>query len=508
VTEDIGTALLEAVMANPPEPYVRVLSRQAEAAPERTAVTCGTESITRGELERQANRLARAYASLGVGFGDFVTIGVPNSVGWFVSTLACWKLGAVPQPTSYRLPVLERQAIVELANSKLVIGADPADHPGRACLPIAYQPDPALSDAPHDELVSPALKAPTSGGSTGRPKLIVSGSEAVGSGAILTALFGMLESDVQLVPGPLYHNAPLTMAFGGLLLGQHIVVLPKFDAETALDAITRNKVTWLQVVPTMMLRMTRALEAEPSRYDLSSIRALWHMASMCPHWLKDRWIELLGPDRVVELYGGTEMQAMTIITGTEWLEHRGSVGRPTLGEMVVLNDAGEHAGVDEVGEIFMRAGEGMPATYRYIGAEAYSKDGWESLGDLGWMDADGYLYISDRRTDMIVVGGSNIYPAEIEAALDSHPDVLSSVVVGIPDPELGATLHAIVQADGLTADALLAHLSERLVVNKLPRSIEFVDTPLRDDAGKARRSSLRDEAVARLSVRQAAEGSK
>lgn len=500
MTIDRLTPLIAALMANPPEPYVRVISRLAEADPDRPSVTCGNETLTRGELERRANKLARAYQARGVKFGDYVTLGLPNSVDFAVALVATWKVGAVPQPISYKLPAIERQAIIDLADSALVHGADPADHPGRVCLPVGFQPEDELSDGPHEELISPALKAPTSGGSTGRPKLIVSGSTATGSSATLEVLFEMTADDVVLAPGPLYHNAPLTILLGAFFLGQHCVLLPKFSAEDCLDAITQNKVTWTQVVPTMMSRMLKAYEAEPDRYDLSSLRALWHMASVCPHWLKQAWIDLIGPEKIFELYGGTEMQAVTIINGKEWLDHRGSVGTPALGEIKILDDNGNVTAAGEVGEIYMRPNPGMPTPYRYIGAEAkVIEDGWETLGDLGWTDEDGYIYISDRRTDMIVSGGANIYPAEVEAALESHPKVGSAVVVGLPHPDLGQAGHAIVQAEGLSVEELLEFLNERLVRYKVPRSVEFVTEQLRDDAGKVRRSELRDQAEARLS---------
>jgi bile acid-coenzyme A ligase len=225
------------------------------------------------------------------------------------------------------------------------------------------------------------------------------------------------------------------------------------------------------------------------------------MAAPCPAHLKEQWIDLVGPDRLYELYGGTEVISVTTISGTEWLEHRGSVGRPLMGEMVILDEDGNRAPAGDVGEIYMRRPEGTPPTYRYLGAEPKERDGWESLGDLGWMDEDGYLYISDRRTDMIVSGGANIYPAEVEAALESHPQVLSAVVVGLPDDDLGQRAHAVVQADGPLAESdLLAFLAERLVRYKLPRSIEVVNEPLRDDAGKVRRSAVRDAAIERLAA--------
>lgn len=246
----------------------------------------------------------------------------------------------------------------------------------------------------------------------------------------------------------------------------------------------------------MMLRILRVLQEDPDRYDLGSLQSVWHMAAPCPAWLKEAWIELIGAEKITELYGGTEAQALTIINGVEWLEHRGSVGKPTVGEMKVLDPDGNQHPPGEVGEIYMRPPKGVGVTYRYVGAEPRARDGWESLGDLGWMDADGYLYISDRRTDLILTGGANVYPAEVEAALMEHPQVETAVVVGLPDDDLGERVHALVQADGeLSEDALLAFLGDRLVRYKIPRSFRFVDEPLRDDAGKVRRTQLRDREV-------------
>ncbi|HET9566644.1 MAG TPA: AMP-binding protein, partial [Mycobacterium sp.] len=208
--------------------------------------------------------------------------------------------------------------------------------------------------------------------------------------------------------------------------------------------------------------------------------------------------ELLGPDVVWELYGGTELQALAALSGGEWLAHRGSVGRVIAGEMKVLDDAGNECVPGVTGEIFMRPGPGSPATYRYIGATAKSRDGFDSLGDLGYFDEDGYLYLNDRRTDMFTVGGRNVYPAEIESALCAHPDVLSCLVVGVPDDDLGQVPYALVQADGLDESDVISFLAEHVGGYKVPRTVEFVDAPLRDDAGKARRSAVRDDVIARL----------
>jgi bile acid-coenzyme A ligase len=477
----------------------QIFTSLAQEDPSFPSVTCDGTTVTRSELERRANRLARAYAELGVQRGDFVTIGLPNSIEFYEATIAAWKLGAVPQPVSAKLPARERQAIVELADPAIVVGADEVDHPGRVCVPAGYVPDSSLDDAPLPDVVSPSWKAPTSGGSTGRPKLIVAGQEGKFDPDLLAMVFRMERDDCHLVPGPLYHNAPFSLSTVGLFMGHHLVVLTKFDADAALRAIDDHGVNWMNLVPTMMLRMLRAVQADPDRHDLSSLRVVWHMAAPCPEWLKEAWIELIGPEKLMELYGGTEGQASTIISGTEWLEHRGSVGKPLTGQMKVLDADGNPAPPGEVGEIYMRRFDGTAPTYRYIGAEPRELDGWESLGDMGWMDEDGYVYLSDRRTDLILAGGANIYPAEVEAAIDEHPRVLSSIVVGIPDDDLGQRVHAMVQPDGeVTVDELLAHLQERLVRYKIPRSFEFIDEPLRDDAGKARRTAMRDAAIERL----------
>jgi bile acid-coenzyme A ligase len=230
------------------------------------------------------------------------------------------------------------------------------------------------------------------------------------------------------------------------------------------------------------------------------LKTVWHLAAPCPPWLKEEWIDWLGAETIWELYAGTEAQAATIITGPEWLEHRGSVGRVNVNQFRILRADGALAEPGEVGEIFMRPSEDESVrTYRYVGAQARRiEGGWESLGDMGAIDADGYLYLSDRQTDMILAGGANIYPAEVESAIDEHPRVRSSAVIGLPDDDLGNRVHAIVQTDDGTPieiGDLRAHLADRIVRYKIPRTFEFTNEPLRDDAGKLRRSALRAERV-------------
>jgi len=258
-----------------------------------------------------------------------------------------------------------------------------------------------------------------------------------------------------------------------------------------LALIEQHRVDWMYAVPTMMQRIWKLPDADRHHHDLSSLNVVFHLAAPCPDWLKREWITWLGPEKIWELYAGTEAQSATVIKGDEWLEHPGSVGRPIVGEMKILDEDGNECPRGVQGEVFMRPPDGV-TTYRYIGAEAKARDGWESLGDMGWMDDDGYLYLGDRAADMILSGGSNIYPAEIEAALDAHEAVGSSCVIGLPDDDLGNRIHAIVQATSpVTDDELRAHLTDRLVRYKIPRTFEYVDEPLRDDAGKVRRSALR-----------------
>jgi len=285
-------------------------------------------------------------------------------------------------------------------------------------------------------------------------------------------------------------------------VGAHMVILPRFDPEQTLAAIEKTRATWVYLVPTMMTRIWRLPEEVRAKYDLSSLQTLWHLAAPCPAWLKEAFINWVGPETVMELYAGTEAQAVTSISGAEWLEHRGSVGRVTMGEMMAVGEDGQPLPAGEVGEIYMRRPAGMPPSYKYIGATAKTLEGgWESLGDIGWFDADGYLYLADRRTDMILVGGSNVYPAEIEAALEEHPAVQSCAVIGLPDDDLGNRIHAIVQVKGdADEDNLRAHLKASLVTYKQPRSYEFVSEPLRDDAGKVRRTALRDVRIAAMKV--------
>ncbi len=477
--------------------------------PDRVALTTVNGSWTRAELEERADTLSRHLRDLGVTVGDMVTLALPNTEAWHISAIACWKLGAIPQPVSPRLPVRELEAIIELADPRVVLGTESTPSSSRLLLYVGWLlaaapagaggkglPSPSTETEPLPDAVSPAWKAPTSGGSTGRPKLIISGDPALHDEDIAVPLL-MVRDGCMVMPGPLYHNGPLIWSCQALIYGNHVVVLPKFDAVATLEAIERHRADIVYLVPTMMKRILRIPEEQRLAYDLSALRIVWHLAEPCPAWVKDAWIDWLGPERIIELYGGTEGQLATTISGVEWLEHRGSVGKPLLGKIMITDVDGNEVPTGTMGEVWLKSGRPTPS-YTYVGAEARKRDGgWESLGDNGYVDDDGYLYLGDRVADMILCGGANVYPAEIEAALAEHPAIESCAVIGLPDDDLGNVIHAIVQADAATFDEddVRAFLADRLVRYKQPRSYEIVREPLRDDAGKVRRSDLRAQRV-------------
>jgi bile acid-coenzyme A ligase len=489
-------------VALPQLSYGRAISWLAEQEPERPAIVHeGTES-TRAELERRSNRLARAFVARGVSAGDLVTIALPNGCEFLEACAATWKLGATPQPISARLPEKERSAIVELAKPALVVGVEPGAYGSHPTLPPGFEPEMEHSDAPLPDVVPEHARAMTSGGSTGRPKLIV--DLVPGTCDPEVAENGMVVGGTTLVPGPLYHAGPFITAWQCLHSGGTAVVMSRFDAVEALELIERHRVDWVLFVPTMMLRIYRLPDETKQRFDLSSLNRVMCTGAPCPAWLKHAWIDWLGPEKVWEAYGGSERIAGTIISGSEWLEHPGSVGRPTGDRKLRILDAdGADCAPGQVGEIYMLPPGGRGSTYRYVGAEASAtSDGWETLGDLGSLDPDGYLYLADRKTDMVVTGGANVYPAEVEAALEAHPAVRSSAVIGLPDDDLGQRLHAILEtAEPVSDDELREHLAEHLVIYKIPRSFERVDRPLRDDAGKLRRSALREARLPAVEAR-------
>ena len=475
----------------------------AERTPQGTvALSHGTETLSWDQLERGANQRARGFAAKGVRPGDFVAIGLPNSNAFFETTFAVWKLDATPTSLSWRLPRGEAAAVLEILKPALVVGGE-ADWNAPNALPAGFAPE-GMSDEPLNGPVARYWKAMTSGGSTGRPKVILDHQPAVVE-TTMEPLLGIPHGVSMLNPGPLYHNAPFTVSHLGLFNGGRLTGMVKFDAEEALRLIQENRVQWVNFVTTMMHRIWALPNEVRNAYNVSSLKIVFHMAAPMPPWLKEKWIEWLGPERIWELYGGTERQGACVISGVEWLAHKGSVGK--IGEtcrLRIIGEDGNDVSPGETGEIYFLPNDGAGSTYHYLGAEPKRRpDGWESLGDIGRLDADGYLYLGDRLADMILRGGANIYPAEVEAAVSAHPDVRSCVVVGLPDAEFGQRVHAVVELDDAVdaqsvADGMGDFLKERLSRYKHPESFEVVSIGLRDDSGKVRRTLLRDERAAWL----------
>lgn len=473
----------------------RILAYWADKQPQSPAVTLEGRSVTYSQLDARSNRLARAYQNLGVNADDFVTIALPNSIEYFESLFAIWKLGAIPQPVSARLPKHERDQIIELAKPALIVGVSDDTYKGITTIAPDFEADARLPDTPLAEKSASSRKVMTSGGSTGRPKLIVASQPATYDPNI--EHFNLRPGGCLLIPGPLYHNGPFSAATVGVFKGNHVVIMARFDAETTLQLIEQHHVDTTSFVPTMMQRIWTLPEKVRLNYDVSSLQTLWHLAAPCPEWLKLAYIDWLGAEVIWEMYGATENLGNCRIRGDEWLTHRGSVGKSVGNcELKIVDENGEQMPPGDVGELYIRPITGPGTTYRYIGAQANTLEGgWETLGDMGYMDEEGYLYLTDRRADMILSGGANIYPAEVEHAIEAFPGVRSSAVIGLPHEDLGSVVHAIVDAPNgdVGEDSLLEFLSDRLARYKQPRSVEFTNEPLRDDAGKLRRRALRDE---------------
>jgi bile acid-coenzyme A ligase len=480
----------------------------AERKPkDAVAISHGADTLTWEQLERGANRRARAFAARGVKPGDFVAIGLPNSNIFFETSFAVWKCGATPTSLSGRLPRGEAAAVLEILKPALVVGGE-ADWNAPNSVPADFTPE-GVSDEPLNSPVARYWKAMTSGGSTGRPKVILDHSPAIVDTSA-DPLLGIPRNGSLLNPGPLYHNAPFLLSHTGLFAGGRVTGMIKFDAEETLRLIAAHRVQWVNFVPTMMHRIWALPEEVRDAYDLSSLQIVFHMAAPMPPWLKEKWIAWLGPEKIYELYGGTERQGATVISGVEWLAHRGSVGKIAESSALrIIGEDGNDVAPGETGEIYFLPSDGAGSTYHYLGAEPKRRpDGWESLGDIGRLDADGYLYLGDRLADMILRGGANIYPAEVEAAVAEHPDVRSCVVVGLPNPEFGQRVHAILElteaADAQSvADDMGGFLADRLSRYKHPESFEIVSVGPRDDTGKVRRTLLRDERAAWLKAGRA-----
>lgn len=479
-------------------PLGALLSAQAEATPDAPALTFGPETRSFRQLEEAANRRARQLAGQGVTGGDTVVIGLDNRAEFPECAFATWKLGAVPCPISNRLAPLEFEAVVGLAAPRLILHDGPLSGETGPALAIGGPPPAYLSAAPLPPAIGQPGKIVGSGGSTGRPKLIVDPLPSVWGAD--KEVPGRGPRSTMLNASPLYHSGPFTISCCALAEGCHVVGMTAFDPEDWLALVERHRVNFAYVVPTIMTRIAKLDPETTRRANLSSLATVLHTAAPCSAETKKWWIERIGGRRILEIYGGAERIGATMIDGEEWSRHPGSVGRPMRGQSVlIIDEAGNSLPPGEIGEVRFRRLADAPERYTYIGADAPTRS-LDGFGDMGWLDEDGFLFIADRRTDMMVVGGVNVYPAEIEAAIEAQSGVLGAAAIGLPDPDLGQRVHAIVELAANTSlpdqAEFIALLRVRLSGFKLPRSVEFVREHIRDDAGKVRRGALRAERIA------------
>lgn len=479
------------------------IAREHPDVPVLTMAGDRPETLTWRDLAWRSAGVARLFAAQGVRQGSVVSIQLPNSIAFVLAVLASWRLGATVAPIRWDLPAPEREQLVELAEPALCVTENGGSQCDTSQASIATCPplDPA-SFAPTPVAMPAWMTA--SGGSTGAPKLIAPKVTTALGPASGMGFRGEGRSDfadntdhrhpVHLVCTPLYHMHGFALLFRALIDDFRVVIMEKFEPELFLDLVERERVSFVALVPTITVRLLKSPTIR--RRDLSSIENVILGAGATPDWAIRELIELTSPETIKLGYGMSESIAASFLRGDEWLQHPGSVGKPIGVETLVAGEDGNPLPPGEVGELFFRP-IGGGSTFKYVG-DAVPRTlpgGWASVGDLGRVDPDGYLYIADRRTDMIKTGGANVFVSEVEAALLQHADVADVAVIGLSDPEWTRRVHAIVQlrpgADPAGMDAALReHCKGLLAAYKAPRSFEFVAELGRTEAGKINRQAL------------------
>ncbi|NKC10961.1 MAG: AMP-binding protein [Gammaproteobacteria bacterium] len=481
------------------------------------------QSVTYGQLNARSNALANTFYEHGLRPGDGVALLMENRLGLFELCLAAQRSGLYYTPVSTHLKAEEISYILNDCGAKVFVASaqyakEAQKLTGRMlrsmqCFSLGGDIPGLQPLEPYFAVASqPVLHEPKAGssmlyssGTTGYPKGI---RRALTGGPFdappprlhaMAARYGFDRNSVYLSPAPLYHAAPLGYSTAVLGFGGMVVVMQRFDAERALALIEHYKVTHSQWVPTMFIRMLRLDEATRARYRLDTHKVAIHAAAPCPVAVKQAMIEWWGPV-IFEYYAGSEGVGSTFITSEEWLRKPGSVGRSVDGALHIVGEDGEELETGGVGTIYF---EDAPAFEYHNAADktaaAFTGQGWGTLGDVGYVDDDGYLYLTDRRADLILSGGVNIYPQEAENLLLGHPKVLDAAVFGVPNEEFGEEVKAVVQvAAGVVPDADLAvelidYCKARLSSIKCPRSIDFDDDMPRLPNGKLYKRVLRDK---------------
>ena len=455
---------------------------------DKPALILGDRVESFAELDDRSDRLAVVLENRGASAGRPVAAVLPNGIEFFETSMAAAKLDVPFLPINWHLKPDEVDYIVRDAGVSVVVDGD-------------YEAElAAVEDAPsRDRAAGPSLVFYTSG-TTARPKGIVMegfSRERMRMGMQgQAALWGWTEDDVHLLCGPAYHAGPCGWSHTALYIGATTVIMPKWDAREWLRLVEQHRVTRAFMVPAHFIRLLEVPEEERAQYDLSSLRIIVHGAAPCPVPVKRRIIEWLGPlgCEIHELYGGSEGGA-TKIGPDEWLKKPGSVGKPWPGvEVRVLDESGARLPAGETGQIYITP---MTGRFEYRNdpdktAEAWRDDAF-TIGEIGHLDEDGYLFITDRASDMVLWGGVNISPREVEEVLYGHPAVIDCAAFGVPDERSGERLKAMVEArPGATVDELTAFVRERLADYKVPQDWELVDELPRDAAGKVKKRLLRD----------------
>ena len=496
----------------------------AEKTPDKPACIMAQSGrqLTYRELDERSNQAAQHFQSLGLRRGDHIALCLENHEEFFVICWGAQRSGLYFTTISSRLTAPEVEYIVDDCDAKVFITSDAKREiaagldghcPNLIARYMIGDPIPgyeswqtALASQPKTPLDEESEGAPMvySSGTTGRPKGIKHPLPEGPMGApnsismVLAGLYGVSESSVYLSPAPLYHAAPLSFTLACQRMGITVVVMEQFDAIESLALIEKYRVTHSQWVPTMFVRMLKLPEEERARFDVSSLEVAIHAAAPCPIPIKESMIDWWGPV-IYEYYAGSEGNGFCALNSEEWLAHKGSVGRPLTATAHILNEAFEELPTGEAGGIYFESG----AAFEYHNApektaDSRSPQGYSTLGDIGYLDEDGFLYLTDRKAHMIISGGVNIYPQETENILITHPKVADVAVIGVPNEDFGEEVKAVVQlletvdASPELAQELIDFCNERISRYKCPRSVDFEAQLPRHPTGKLYKRLLKD----------------
>lgn len=474
------------------------VSAHARQQPDRVAIVFGRRRITYRELDDAVTAGSGVLHRRGVGPDARLGLALRNRPEWMIAALGAARLGAQVVPIPHDATADERAYFCEDGEVAFLLDEAALD----AFLADATESLPDDLPTPQPDYVT---LRPYTSGTTGRPKAVLrpapDAAASIGGMVRYYESYGIGATDnVNLSASPLHHLAGFSGPHGAFILGHTCVLMDHFDAAEAIGLMQSERVTYWWCAPIHLYRITRLPDDVKAAADLSSLRRVLHGSAPCAERVKREVMALFPPGTVYETYGGTETMG-TVITAEEWLERPGSVGRPAVGSTIkILDDDGHELPPGETGLIYIGSDYGRG--FRYAGPEELTESVYRgelaTLGDVGYVDDAGYLYVVDRRKDMVITGGANVYPAEVEAVLETHPGVGEVAVVGLPDEEYGEIVTAVVVTTGaVTGDELLAFCAEHLVRYKCPRRIELVDELPRDPMGKLGKRELR----ARFSAR-------